>query len=219
MPPGADDRSRTDDRSRDDDRTDDDRTDDDRSDDRSRDDDRSDDRRSNGNRRERELASEAANYRRKLRDRERELEDLRAQSGTDSERAIAEAVRKREDELTSTHRRELARLRVEALAAAKLRDPSDVKLLDLDELAELADDDRALRRAAEDAIADLLDRKPYLGRDGDDDRGDDDRSNGDRSKRDLGDVVSPGRRGDDRDTSRSKGDDGNAWLRDAGRKA
>lgn len=199
--------------------------------------DRGGDGKGNGaSKRERDLSAEASRYRRRARDAESKLDELQRQldevkqgKGDDSERVAAAAVRKREDELKHEHAREVARLRVEVIAAGKLRNVDDVKLLDLDDLADLADDPRALKRAAEDAVAQLLEDRPYLAReggDGDDDGdGDGDRSrngDGDRDRsRDLGDVVSPGRRGDDRgaDGKRSKGDDGNAWLRDAGRKA
>ena len=167
--------------------------------------------------RDRDLAGEAARYRRRLREREAELEQLRAERQTDSERAVSEAVKQATDALTAQHRRELVSLRVQIASASRLRDPEDAAAhLDLDELAELADDPRELSAAVDRQLESLLERKPYLARDAGNGDGDDD---GGAGRRRLADTASQGRRDDSADDGKDRGGaDADSWLRTAARK-
>jgi hypothetical protein len=112
--------------------------------------------------------SEAATRRRETRaaerraeEAERKLAEVEKSAMSDTEKAVAEA---REEgyraAMAEVGTREL-RAYVREAAAGKLRDPADaVRLLDLDALAEVKEDDRDA--AIRDAIDHLIGSKPYL---------------------------------------------------------
>jgi hypothetical protein len=148
----------------------------------------------------RETRREAASYRRKLRDTERERDELRGKTQTEQERAIADAVKAREEELTAEHRKTLIGLHVKAHAAAKFEDPADaLRFVDVSEFDDLDED--KLDRAIERALDEVLESKPYLAKDGD---GGGERDRG--RKR----VPSPGPRGEGGGRREGETDD---WLR------
>lgn len=112
-----------------------------------------------------EARKEAGDRRKRERELERELETLRTQGLSESEKAIADAKRsgaaERDAEWTARYLREA----VTAAAGGKLRDPDDAYgLLEangaLVELRELEPD--RMREAARTHVDKLLESKPYL---------------------------------------------------------
>jgi hypothetical protein len=85
-----------------------------------------------------------------------ELEKLRVQSESDSDKRVREAVDQAVTETTAKYERRLFEATVIARAAGRFRDPEDaVRLLPLDELVGHPD-------KLEDAFTELLKAKPYL---------------------------------------------------------
>lgn len=109
----------------------------------------------------RSARQEAAKYRRSLRATEKERDDLRSATQTDSERIVAEAKAEGKREALAEANSRLLSAEIRSSAAGKLADPADaVRLLDLDSFID-ADgniDDKAIRAA----IDDLVRTKPYL---------------------------------------------------------
>jgi hypothetical protein len=144
------------------------------------------------------LKSEAAEYRRKLRKAEHELERTRTESLSDHERAVAEAEQRGRAAADAEHGRKLLEAQVLAAAAGKLRDPQDaIRYLNLEELLELDEGDRKIG----DRIAELVKEKDYLAA-----------ANGDtattRGVRSQGARTTPG-------DAKASDTDGSAWLRKA----
>lgn len=149
------------------------------------------------------LHAEAADFRRKLRKAEVELEKARTEGLSEQERAVAEAELRGRQAAEAESGRRLLEAQVLAAGAGKLRDPADaVRYLDLDGLLELDEDDRDLEKR----VAKLVDEKPYLGLS----------DNGDSSGRRVG-VQSQGARTKPGET-KSADADGSAWLRKAARR-
>lgn len=184
----------------DDDKRDDDRQDDDQQDDQQddrRDDDQHDDR--NATDRERALAREAANYRRRLRDTEKERDDLKRSQQSDAEKAVEDARKEEREKVQAEYRTKLIASDVRAAAAGMLEDPADAaRYLDLEELAELSDAERPA--AITKALEELVETKPYLGVDG--------QQNGDRDAR-----PTPGARSTPAPGDRGRATDPDAWIR------
>ena len=104
---------------------------------------------------------EAAGYRHRLRDTEKERDDLKTEAQSEHEKAVADAVKAREVELAKEHRGELLALKIEARAGAKLADPADAaRFVDPAQFADV--DDAGLPKAIDDALEALMKEKPYL---------------------------------------------------------
>jgi len=105
------------------------------------------------------LKAESADYRRRLRKIEAELETTRTASLTDQERAVAEAEQRGRDAALAENGRRLLEAQILAAGAGKLTDPGDaLRHLDLEALLELEEGDRELGKR----IDGLLTEKPYL---------------------------------------------------------
>lgn len=104
-------------------------------------------------RREAERARKAA---------EKELADLRAQSMSDADKAVAQAKADGRTEALTAANARIVRSEVKAAAAGKLTDPADaVRFLDLDDF-KVDDDGEVDAKAVGKAIDQLLKDKPYL---------------------------------------------------------
>jgi hypothetical protein len=112
-----------------------------------------------------EVRREAAERRRTLRERERELETTREQSMSERERELAEARREEREKVASEFAERQARSDIRVAAAGRLRDPDDAILhLPADTLGELLviEEERERLERAGRAVAELLEAKPYL---------------------------------------------------------
>jgi hypothetical protein len=150
------------------------------------------------------LQSEAGDYRRRLRDVERERDELKRAGLDDQERAVAEAEARGRQAAEEAYGRRTLEAEIRAAAAGKLQDPADaIRYLDVAALLEL-DDERERERELGKAIDKLVDDKPYLaGTNGDGPtptRGVPRSSQGARSRAGGG---------------TSADQDGNAWMRKA----
>jgi hypothetical protein len=150
------------------------------------------------------LHAEAAEFRRKLRKAEVELERARTEGLGEQERAVAEAELRGRQTAEAEHGRRLLEAELRAAAAGKLQDPGDaIRYLDLEGLLEDDVDERELAKRVEK----LVEEKPYLAVAKDDSGG---------GKR-VG-VQSQGARTAPGGTKDADGD-GSAWLRKAARKS
>jgi len=100
---------------------------------------------------------------------EREARDLKAERENadkePAEQALDQARREAAAEATSAANKRILRSEVRAIAKGRLADPADALVyLDLDSF-EVDDDGEIDSEAIEDAISDLLKKKPYLGAD------------------------------------------------------
>jgi hypothetical protein len=108
------------------------------------------------------LQSEAGDYRRRLRDVERERDELKRAGLDDQERAVAEAEARGRQAAEEAYGRRTLEAEIRAAAAGKLQDPGDaIRYLDVAALLEL-DDERDRERELGKAIDKLVDDKPYL---------------------------------------------------------
>lgn len=123
--------------------------------------------------------TEAARFRHDLRETqqarqavEERLQTLEREHETEQERVVREAEERGRsegkaevDRITADFERRLATMAIKAKAADRFADADDaVRLLPLDDL--LAESDEQTRdRKVDKALADLLEQKPYLGRD------------------------------------------------------
>lgn len=114
------------------------------------------------------LTREAAGYRTQLRDAEKRAEDAEAKlskaaeaSKSAVEDAKAAGIAEGKKEATKEHAAALASAEVRARAARYLADPDDApKFLDLDALV---DDGKPNGEKVDKALAELVEKKPYLG--------------------------------------------------------
>ena len=100
---------------------------------------------------------------------EREARDLKAERENadkePAEQALDQARREAAAEATSAANKRILRSEVRAIAKGRLADPADALVyLDLDSF-DVDDDGEIDSEAIEDAISDLLKKKPYLGAD------------------------------------------------------
>jgi hypothetical protein len=94
-----------------------------------------------------------------------ELERLRVESESDQEKKTREAVDAAVGEVAERYERRLLEASIARRAAGKLRDPDDaVSLLPVDELLAV-DDEREQTKRIDDALAELVEAKPYLAED------------------------------------------------------
>lgn len=108
---------------------------------------------------ERSARREAERARKAL---EKELADLRSQSMSDAEKAIAKAKEDGRSEALTVANRRLVTAEVRVAAAGKLADPADaVRFLDLEEF-KVDDDGEVDAKAVGKAIDQLIKEKPYL---------------------------------------------------------
>jgi hypothetical protein len=96
------------------------------------------------------------------RDAQSELERIRSESMSSTEKAIAEAKAQGRKEALSTANDRLVKAEVRAHAAGKLADPGDAAALLGDLSGFVGDDGEPDSRAIAKAIDDLLEAKPYL---------------------------------------------------------
>jgi hypothetical protein len=149
------------------------------------------------------LHAEAAEFRRKLRKAESELEHVKTEGLSEQERAVAEAELRGRQTADAEHGRKLLEAQLRAAAAGKLQDPADaIRYLDVGALLE----DDADERELEKRVAKLVEEKPYLAANG---------GAGGDGKR-VG-VQSQGARTAPGGTKETDGDS-SAWLRKAVRK-
>lgn len=93
---------------------------------------------------------------------EKELADLRTQSMTDAEKAVAKAKEEGRTEALAAANERLLKAEVRAVAAGKLADPSDaIRFLDLGDF-KVDDDGNVDTKVIGKAIDHLLKEKPYL---------------------------------------------------------
>jgi hypothetical protein len=148
------------------------------------------------------LHAEAAEFRRKLRKAEADLERAKTEGLSEQERAVAEAELRGRQAAEAEAGRRLLEAELRAAAAGKLQDAGDaLRYLDLDALLEAEPDERELAKAVDK----LVEEKPYLAVVTKDEGG-----------RRVG-VQSQGARtkpGGTKDTDA----DGSAWLRKAARR-
>lgn len=97
-----------------------------------------------------------------------EADELRAkladQDRTEDERRTAEAQRTAQAEANARANKRIVKAEIRAAATATFEDPADaLAFLDLDKI-EVSDDGEVDVDAVKDALADLLERKPHLGK-------------------------------------------------------
>lgn len=98
----------------------------------------------------------------RARELEAELNQYREASQSETEKAINAARREAEQQTAAKYQRQIATAEVRAAAGGKLQDPNDaVRLIDLDEF--IAQDGTVDTSGINDAIAQLVKDKPYLG--------------------------------------------------------
>lgn len=149
------------------------------------------------------LHAEAAEFRRKLRKAEADLEKREREGLTEQERAVAEAEIRGRQAAEAEHGRRLLEAQLRAAGAGKLQDPGDaIRYLDVAALLE----DEADERELEKAIEKLVEEKPYLAV-----------ANGAGDGKRVG-VQSQGARTAPGGT-KSTDADGSTWLRKAARKS
>lgn len=111
---------------------------------------------------EREATKRAKQEAKELRSAKDELDQLRASSMTEQEKAVAQARIEGKTEALKTATSRLVQANVEAVAAGKLADPSDaVAMIDLEQF-EVDDNGNVDRKAIVAAIDKLIAKKPYL---------------------------------------------------------
>jgi hypothetical protein len=160
-------------------------------------------RRENANRRRSERAAQSVND--ELRE---ELERLRTQHESDSEKTVREAVDEARAEVASNYERRLLEAQVARQAAGTLRDPEDaVRLLPMDELLGIADERERAKRV-DDALSELVESKPYLAN-----ANGETASSGGRST-----LVTQGGRSERPGGSRSEGTSPDDWIRKRARR-
>jgi len=109
-----------------------------------------------------DLRSENASWRKKLRAAEKEIEGLKTSSATEIEQAVAKARQETLTEATAQANSRIVKAEVMAAAAGKLRDPGDAAVhLDLTNF-EVDDNGDVDRKALVEAIDELVKTKPYL---------------------------------------------------------
>lgn len=148
------------------------------------------------------LKSEAADYRKRLRTVQTELDELKRTGLSDQERAVAEAEARGRQAAEEAYARRTLEAEIRATAAGKLQDPADA-IRYLDVAALLEHDERDRDRELGKAIEKLVEDKPYLAVS----------DNGQQSSRGVprgsqGARTTPG-------GATSADADGNAWLRKA----
>ena len=119
----------------------------------------------------RDLRAENATYRRRVKDAETQLEQLRREHETEQERVVRENAERVRAEVAAEYEQQIVELqrgratdRIRVMAAGTFRDPEDaVRMLNVDGLLAEADLQKRDKLAAK-ALQDLLEAKPYLAR-------------------------------------------------------
>lgn len=110
----------------------------------------------------REARQDAARYRRSLRVAEKERDDLKSATQTDSERMLAEARAETRAEVLAESNARLLKAEIRSAAAGKLEFPDDAVRF-LDDTSEFIDDDGTIdAKAIERAVDDLVRKRPRL---------------------------------------------------------